>query len=112
MIAAISVVAGLRRNFSAELFLPSNSLVEELCHQFQSFFGFGQLEVIPEGVRQGFENDEVGIDARLQQRAVERGCIAQQNVACAGDQQAGRHAVQVGEKRRQYSIFPIRFATY
>ena len=41
--------------------LLAQVLIEEMGHGFVSFLGFGEGGVIPEGVGQGFEDDEVGL---------------------------------------------------
>src|SRR3954469_20883159 len=43
--------------------LFSNILVEEPRHDLQRLFGFRQLEVIPEGMRQRLENHQLCVDA-------------------------------------------------
>ena len=75
-----------RCNFTPDRILPPDSLVQKFRHQFQRFFGFWQLKVIPEGMGQRLEHDQVRIDASLQQRTMERTRIAQQNIARAGDE--------------------------
>src|SRR4051812_15556553 len=86
------------------------SLVEEACHNLQCLLGFGQLEVIPECVWQGFKNHELRIDSGAKQRAMKDRSVAQKQVAGAGYQQAGRKAVKVGKQRREHGIFGISFA--
>ena len=60
-------------------------LIEELRHQFQRFFCLRQLEVIPESVREGFEDDQLRVVSGLQQRAMKNCGAAEQDVAAAGD---------------------------
>lgn len=45
-------------------------MVEEARLRCQRFLGFGEVERVPEGVRQGVENHQSGIYARPQQRAM------------------------------------------
>jgi hypothetical protein len=52
--------------------------VEEVGHDLQSFFGFGQLKVIPESMRQRFEDNELGIVSSGQKSAVQNGGVAEQ----------------------------------
>src|SRR6266481_4509417 len=80
--------------------LTAKLFVEEFGHHVEGFFCFRQLEVIPEGVRQGFENEELRVVACAEQSAMEHGRVAQEQIASAGDQQARRHAFEVGEERR------------
>jgi hypothetical protein len=47
--------------------------VQKVGHQLVSLLGFGQGGIVPEGVRQRFENNQLGIDAGAQIRAVEDG---------------------------------------
>jgi hypothetical protein len=59
-----SVVSETHRDLQqtrVESGLAFNPFVNELRHQIQRFFCFGQLEVIPEGVRQRFEDYELRI---------------------------------------------------
>jgi hypothetical protein len=44
--------------------------VKEVCHNVQRFFRFRQLKVVPEGMRQGFEDDQLRIHSGLKQRAM------------------------------------------
>src|SRR5579871_3775195 len=97
------------RQFNMDL-LSSNLLVQELCHQFQRFSGLGQLEVIPEGVRQGLEHYELRVISRRQQRALKNCRAAQQDIARARDRQAWRPALQIREQRREDWILAIGFA--
>src|ERR1700722_1870869 len=57
--------------------LSRNFFVEEFGHNFQRLFCLGQLEVVPESVRQRLEHDESGIIPGAQQRAMKRGRVAQ-----------------------------------
>lgn len=71
--------------------------VEKLGHDSEGFRRLGKLEVIPEGVGEGLEDDETGVDAGAEEGAMEEGGVAEEEVARAGDEKAGRHAFQVGE---------------
>ncbi len=42
-------------------FLVAEIFGEKIGHEVQGFGGFGELEVVPEGVGQGFEDDELGV---------------------------------------------------
>lgn len=88
--------------------LARDFLVEELGHQLEGFARFGKLEVIPEGVGQGFVNHESRFIIGAQQGAMENRGVAQQQVARAGDQQGWRHAVQIREDRRKNGVLWIR----
>ena len=65
----------------------SELLIEKFGHQLQAFLGFGQLKVIPEGVRQCLKDNQLRIVPRAQQSAMKQSCITQQQIARAGDQQ-------------------------
>src|SRR5580698_1837330 len=82
---------------------------EEFGHEFEALVGFGEVEVVPESVWHGFEDDEVRIDAGVQEREIVDGGAAEQRVARAGDEKSWRHAVKIGEQRRKNGIFAIGF---
>jgi hypothetical protein len=58
--------------------LIAELLVEKLRHQFQGFFGFRELKVIPEGVGQCLENHQPGVDIITKKSAMEQCRVAQQ----------------------------------
>ena len=68
----------MRRETLAAVGLVFNLGVKELGHQLERFSGFRQLEVIPEGVRQSFEHDELRVVSGAQQGSMEDGGIAEQ----------------------------------
>jgi hypothetical protein len=53
-------------------------LVKKISHHREAFFGFGQLEVIPECVRQGLKYNQMRIAPGAQQCPMKHGGIAQQ----------------------------------
>lgn len=69
---------------------------EEVGHVLVGFVGFGEADVVPEGVGEGFEDDEVGVDAVAEEGSVKDGGAAEQEVAAAGDEEGGSEAVEVG----------------
>ena len=56
-------------------------LEHEVGHDVVGFDGFGKGRVVPEGVGQGVEDDEMGIDAGVEVGAVEVGGAAEEQVA-------------------------------
>ena len=78
-------------------FLFPDVFVKEVCHDLQRLFGFRQLEVIPEGMRQRFKNHQLRIYIGSQKCQMKHGSIAQEQVARAGDKQARRQATKIGE---------------
>ena len=93
--------------FLARKRLVRDSLVEEPGHQTEGSARFGKLEVIPEGVGQGFANHQLRVIVGAQQSTMENRGVAQQQVARAGDQQGWRHAAQIREDRRQNGVLWI-----
>ena len=65
----------------------------------EGFVGFGAFDVGPEGVGEGFENDEVGLRAGGQQGAVEKHAGAEELIAGAAKDERGREAREVAEDR-------------
>ena len=70
---------------------------EEAGHEVEGFGGFGELEVVPEGVGEGVEDDEAGVNVGAEKGAVKVGSVGEEEVARAGDEEGGRHAFEVGE---------------
>ena len=95
--AAIGCEAGL----TVEL------LGEEIGHVGVGFFGFGEADVVPEGVRERLEDDESGIVSAAKEGALKDGSAAEQEVAGAGDEERGGHAVEVGVEGREDGIFGV-----
>jgi hypothetical protein len=56
---------------------------EEVGHEVVGFDGFGEGGVIPEGVGEGVEDDEVRVHAGAEVGAVEVGGAAEEGVAFA-----------------------------
>jgi hypothetical protein len=61
----------------AGLSLASYFLVEEIGHELDGFFCLRQLEVIPEGVWERLEYNQLRVDTGAEQRAVEKCRVAQ-----------------------------------
>jgi hypothetical protein len=61
--------------------------IEEPCHNFVRLLRFRQVRVIPECVRQGFENNQLCVNASMQESSMEDRCSAEEQVARAGDEQ-------------------------
>ena len=70
---------------------------EEGGHVGVGFAGFGESYVVPEGVGEGFEDDEAGVYALAEEGAVKDGGAAEQEIAGAGDEEGGWETVQIGE---------------
>jgi hypothetical protein len=87
--------------------LVADFFVEEIGHELQGLLGFGELEVIPEGVRQGFEDDELGTIPGAEKRAMEEGGVAKEKVAGAGHEKTRWHVFQVGEIGRKDGIATV-----
>ena len=51
-------------------------MVEEIGLDLEGFGSFGEMEVLPEGVGQGFEDDKLGVVARAQELAIGEGGVA------------------------------------
>jgi hypothetical protein len=51
-------------------------LVKESGHQLVGFLGFGKRGIVPEGVRQRFEHDQLCVDSGAQIRTVQNRCAA------------------------------------
>src|SRR5438270_5610099 len=90
--------------------LVSDCFIEELSHQLQRLSSFRKLEVIPEGMGKSLEHDQLGVISGAQHGTMQNRRIAEQQVACAGDQKARRHAAQIGVQRRQDGILAIGLA--
>src|SRR5215469_7722625 len=83
-------------------------VLEKLRHPFKRYFGFRQLEVIPESMRQGFKDHQLRVAPGSKQGVVKDRRVAQQDVARAGDEETGWHPVQIGKQRRQHWISAVR----
>ena len=68
--------------------------VKEAGHYLFGLFRFGQLDIVPECVRERFKDDELGVDTGAQKRPVQDGGAAQQQVASTRDEKRGREAFQ------------------
>jgi hypothetical protein len=90
------------------MILLADVLAKESCHQFQRFFRFWKLEVIPERMRQRFEDNQLRVVSRRQQRAMKNRCITQQDISRARHQQYWRPGMQVREHWRQHRIAAVR----
>src|SRR5579859_6311556 len=90
--------------------LVADLIIEKLGHDSEGFRRFGELEVIPEGVRKGLENYQMGVDAGAEEGAMEEGGVAEEKVARAGDEKARRHAFQVGEDGGEDGVFSVGVA--
>lgn len=87
--------------------LVAELLVEELGHVGIGLFGFGEAYVIPEGVGEAFEDDELGVVAAAEKGPVEDGCTAEEEVAAAGDEEGWRHVVEIGVEGRKDGVFGV-----
>jgi hypothetical protein len=92
---------------------PTTSLdvvIKELGHEVEGFRGFGKFEVIPVGVRESFEDDELGVNSSAKKSAVEESRVAEKKVTRAGDEESGRHALEVGVDGGQDGISAVGVA--
>jgi hypothetical protein len=80
---------------------------EEVCHVAVGFFGLGEADVVPEGVGEGFEDDEAAVVSAAEESAMEDSGAAEQDVAAAGDEECRRHAVEVSIEGREDWVFGI-----
>ena len=80
---------------------------EEGSHVGVGLAGFGEAYVVPEGMGEGFKDDEASVDAVAEKGAVKDGGAAEQKIAGAGDEEGGRKAVEVGEDGREDGIARI-----
>lgn len=83
---------------------------EEGGHVGVGFAGLGEAHVVPEGVREGFEHDQAGVDAVPEKGAVEEGSAAEQEVAGAGEEEGGWEAVEIGEDGGEHGVAGVRGA--
>src|SRR5947209_2564369 len=90
--------------------LLAHFFIQKSCHYRQSLCGFRQLKVIPECMGKSFEDDQLRVASCAQQGSVKDGGITEQQISCAGDQQAGRNAAKVGIKRRKHWVLAVDFA--
>jgi hypothetical protein len=70
--------------------------IEESRDDLIGFFGFRELGIVPKGMRQGFKDDEVGLDARPKECPMKNRRAAEQQVARARNEERRREAFQVG----------------
>ena len=83
---------------------------EKVCHIAVGLFCFGKTDVVPEGVRKTFEDDESGVVAVADESAMEDGGSTEEKIAATGDEEGWRHVVEIGEEGRDDRIVRIRTA--
>ena len=76
----------------------------------ERFGGFGEFEVVPEGVGKSFEDDELGVDVGVKQSPMKERGIAEQKIASAGNEESGRKALEVGEDGRENWVAAVGVA--
>lgn len=92
------------------MLLISELRLKEVGHEVEGFGGFGELEVVPEGVGQGFEDDELRVDVGAEQGAMEDGGVAEEEITGAGDEEGGGHTLEVGVERGEDGVFAVGVA--
>src|SRR5271165_2917779 len=102
--AGLCISRGILRKTCA---LPSQTRLEKACHDLVGLARLRQAYIIPEGMRQCFEDDEVGVNARFEEFPMQNGRSAQQDVASAGDEEGGRESLYIRKQRREDGIFRI-----
>ena len=88
----------------------TNFLVEKVGHDLKRLCCLGKVEVVPERVGERLKDDQLCIVTGMQQGAMKRGRITQEEIARAGDEQGGRHTAQVGKDGREDRVLAIDFA--
>ena len=83
---------------------------EKICHIAVGLFCFWKADVVPEGVRESFEDYEPGVVAAANEGAVKDGSAAEEQVAAAGDEECWRHIVEIREEGRDHWVLGIRAA--
>ena len=80
---------------------------EEVFHIAVGLFCFWKADVVPECVREAFEDYEPGVVAVADEGAMEDSCSAEEKVAATGDEECGRHVVEIGEEGRDNGVLGI-----
>jgi hypothetical protein len=78
-----------------DVLLLSQVFGEESSHELVGFFGFGECGIVPEGVRQRFEDDQLRVNSSAEIRTVQDCGAAQEQVASAADEQGRRKTGQI-----------------
>src|SRR5271165_6649553 len=102
--AGLCISRGILRKTCA---LPSQTRLEKACHDLVGLARLRQAYIIPEGMRQCFEDDEVGVNARFEEFPMQNGRPAQQQVASAGDKECWRKSLYIRKQRREDGILQV-----
>ena len=88
-------------NFLAKPDLPPKVAIEEVGHHVVRLFRFGPFPLVPEGVSQTVENDQLRVDSRVHEGAVQVHRVAVDQVTSAGEEWRRRESLEVGVDRRK-----------
>src|ERR1700730_16306852 len=91
----------------ASWLLLAQVLVEEGGHDLVGFRGFGKGRIVPEGVREGFEDYQLGVHAGTEVGAVQDRGSAQEQIAAAGDEERWREHGEIRVEGREQRILEI-----
>lgn len=85
-------------------------LCEEFGHVVEGLGGFGELEVVPEGVGKRLKDNELGVNVGAEEGAMEKSGVAEEQIARAGNEQSWGQAFEIGEEGREDGIFAVGVA--